>query len=138
MNKKNSDGGYDDTTHSLVSFHEAPASLVALREELIHHSDITDVAQKGSTFEECLGLIALQLDIALDGFYDVEPLCKMLVEALRNRRFHSSEPHKRASGLVDVELIEREGEVEIIKRDRTVETLAPEGSIVTTTKKKKV
>jgi hypothetical protein len=131
-NKKNSSGGYDDS-HPLVALYQPPATLVALREELAYHSDIIEFAKHGETFEECLGRVALKLDIALDGEYDCSDLCGVLVTALRNRRFHPQSPHLRVQGLEDVELIEKEGSVELIRRDRNVATKVPEGSITVET-----
>ncbi len=121
----------DHTTHHLLSLREPPSSLVALRQELAFHSDITDYAQHGADFGEVLGRIALKLDIALDGDYNAEDLCGVLVEALRHRRFFPDSPHLRAKGLVDVELIETETEVTLVKRDRNVQTVLPTDAIIT-------
>jgi hypothetical protein len=131
--KKNSSGGFDDTTHHLIHIHQPPDTLVTLREELAYHPDVIEFAQKGETFEECLGRIALKVDIALDGEYDCEDLCGVLVTALRNRRFHPQNPHLRVPGLEDVELVEKEDSVELVRRDRNVATKVPEGSVVTET-----
>lgn len=131
--RKNNEGGYDDTTHHLLTLHEPPAVLVAFREELLKHPDILAYAEKAAGFEEALAKVALQLDIALDGMYEPVPLLIMLTEALRNRRFFPASPHLRASGLVDVELIEKEGEeISLVERDRDVATLLPDGAIVST------
>ena len=62
---------------------EPPASLIALREELPNHPLIYEEAKKGRNFEECLATIAYMLDIALDGMYDVEELCDLLVKELK-------------------------------------------------------
>lgn len=128
-----STGGFDNTSHPLINFHEPPGSLTALRQELANHPDIVEKAILGTSFEDCLGIIALHLDIALDGMYDVEPLCSMLVEVLRKRRFFPTSPHLRHSSLVDAELIETEGLVSIEKRDRNVTTIIPEDTILTDT-----
>lgn len=130
VNKPNSAGGTDDTTHHLILIKEPPASLVALRKELAFHPDICSEAVKGNSFQEVLGIICLQLDIAVDGLYDVEPFCAMLVEVLRKRRFFSSSPHLRHKDLVDVELVEREGTVELVERDRNVSTQLPTDAVV--------
>lgn len=134
VNKPNSGGGTDDTTHHLILIKEPPASLVALRQELAFHPDICAEAVKGNSFQEVIGISCLQLDIAVDGIYDVEPICAMLVEVLRKKRFHSSSsshPHLSHKDLVDVELVEKEGTVELVKRDRNVTTILPEDAVVT-------
>lgn len=131
--KQNSEGGYDLETHHLLVIHEPPASLVALRKELLHHKDILDEAQKGATFEECIGIIAAKLDIVLDGSYNGDDLCSMLVDVLRKRHMYKGSPHLRHSRLVDAELLEKEGSVEIVKRDRNVSTILPDGAVVTDT-----
>ena len=121
----------DHTTHPLLEIKQVPTSLIQLREELQHHTDICEYAAKGTTFEECLGKIALQLDIALDGIYDMDPLCEVLLIALKNRRLHGRSPHLRAPGLVDVEMIETEGGLELTERDRSISTLAgSDGAVV--------
>jgi hypothetical protein len=128
--KSNRSGGPNNDTHHLIALNEPPESLRQLREELAHHSDITEYAQHGVSFGDCLGRIALKLDIALDGEYDCEPLCEVLVTALRNRRLHPTQPHLRAMGLMDVELVEKEDGISLEKRDRNVETKIPDGSVV--------
>jgi hypothetical protein len=131
VNKPNSAGGPNQDTHHLVDLKEPPASLVALRDELQRHMDIVEYAQQGQTFEECLGRIALKLDIVMDGLYDADSVCAMLVDALRHRRFYGNTPHLRAPGLVDVEIVETDALISLILRDRSAPNLAPEGSIVT-------
>lgn len=126
---KNINGEYNNS-HPLLEIKEVPPGLVALRGELIYHADIVEYAQEGTDFSDCLGRIAVKLDIVLDGFYDVEPLCSMLTEALRNRRFFPKSPHLRHRDLVDVELVEKEGSLEIVERDRNVATIIPEEAII--------
>lgn len=94
---------------------EPPASLLALRTELAlpANIDIYQASFKGASFEDCIGIIAAKLDIALDGDYEPDKLCEVLVEAMRARGRFASQPHLRAAGLVAVELEEKEGEVEI-------------------------
>jgi len=75
--------------HYLIEHREPPASLVALRSELAYHQDIIDYAIQGGDFGDCIGRIALKLDIAMDGMYEVEPMCELLVSALRARRFNT-------------------------------------------------
>jgi hypothetical protein len=129
----NSSGGYDKDTHYLLSIHEPPASLVALRIELVKHPDIYLAAQKSSTFEESLAIIGEKLDIVLDGDYDVEPLCAMLVDCLRKRGRHKDSPHLRHASLIDAEIIETEKGITLATRDRGVSTELPPGSVLTET-----
>lgn len=105
--------GEDRTTHSRLVIKVPPPELIELRKELTLHKDIYDYAIQGNTFEECCGKIAEKLDILLDGLYDGDKLCGLLLEALRNRRFHGNQPHLRAKDLVNVELIERQGTITI-------------------------
>lgn len=87
------------------------------------HPDIYMYAQRGKTFEECCGIIAAHLDIVLDGMYDADKLCEVLVESLRNRRMYPNEPWKRHPALHAAEIVERKDtvEVEIVKEG----TIAP-------------
>lgn len=64
---------------------EPPASLIALRNELPLHPVIYREAIQGRNFEECLAIVAYMLDIALDGMYDVEDLCDLLVTELKRQ-----------------------------------------------------
>jgi hypothetical protein len=127
-NKPNSSGGIDNDTHYLVQLKEPPDSIIALREELPKHSDIYEAARQGNTFEECLGIIAAKLDIALDGHYDVQPLCAMLVSVLRKRNMFGAYPHLRHPELIAVELVEKEGEVEL--REAGPEVTIPADAVV--------
>lgn len=129
MNPKNY--GYDHDTHHLIQIRQPPPSIIALREELPKHPDIYNEAIKGNTFEECIGIIAARLDVVLNGLYDPEPLCAMLVDVLRKRHIYGSNPSLRHPDLVDVELVEREDSVEVIKRDRNVRTIPADGAVVT-------
>ncbi len=130
-------GGVDTDTHHLVLLKESPDSLVELRKELCYHPDITEFAQKGSDFSECLGLIAVKLDIALDGVYDCGPLCEILVAALRNKRF-GRQTHQGIAGLTQSELIETETSLELSKHDPEVSTILPKDAIVVHTNEPKV
>ena len=123
--------GYDNDTHHLIQIRQPPPSIIALREELPKHPDIYNEAIQGNTFEECIGIIAARLDVVLDGIYDPEPLCTMLVDVLRKRHMYGSNPSLRHSDLVDVELVERENSVEVVKRDRTTITIPADGAVVT-------
>lgn len=129
MNTKNY--GYDNETHHLIQLKQPPPSIIALREELPKHPDIYNEAIKGNTFEECIGIIAARLDVVLDGLYDPEPLCAMLVDVLRKRHMFGSNPSLRHPDLVDVELVEKEGTVEIVERDRNSITIPTDGAVVT-------
>lgn len=101
-----------------IAIQEPPSSILALREELTKHVDIYDYAIKGNNFEECCARIAERLDIVVDGAYDADKLCSMLVNALRNRRFHGSQPHLRAGGLQAVEIVERKDNISLeVKTD---------------------
>lgn len=116
--------GIDHSTHELLSLHRPPDSLVALREELTKHPDISAYAQEGATFEDCIGRIALKLDIVLDGDYDGEKLCAMLATALRNRGSNSMTPHLRAAGLVNAEIVETEKGISLEKVDTEIGVIA--------------
>lgn len=129
MNPKNY--GYDHDTHHLIQIRQPPPSIIALREELPKHPDIYNEAVKGNTFEECIGIIAARLDMVLDGLYDPEPLCAMLVDVLRKRHMYGSNPSLRHPDLIDVELVEKEGTVEIVERDRNSITIPTDGAVVT-------
>lgn len=140
MDRKNNDGGHDLSTHPLISIHEPPAALVAFRSELVLHTDISAAASKETTFEGAIATVAEKLGIIVDGMYDPIDLLSMLTEALKSRGSFAASPHLRAKGLMDVELIEKEGTVELVERDREVATLLPEDTVVSevdTTGKKK-
>lgn len=93
----------------------SPPELVALREQLAKpwNSDILEKANKEATFEACLGAIAAELDIALDGTYDPLPLIRMLAEALSNRHLHKQDPEKRAKGLVAAKMEEHDENIHL-------------------------
>lgn len=126
--KPNNSGGTDNDTHYLIQLKEAPDSLIALREELLKHPDICEYAVQGDTFEDCLGRIALKLDIALDGMYDIQPLCAMLVSVLRKRHMFGANPHLRHKGLISAELVETEKGVEL--REAGPEVTVPADAVV--------
>lgn len=114
-------GGYNNPT-PYVEIREPPASVVQLRKELEkpENKDIFLYASEGTTFEDCLGRVALRLSIALDGEYDASLLCAMLVEAMRNRgkAGMSAAPHMQAPGLVDAEIVEKvDGELSLERRE---------------------
>ena len=130
-NSSNAKGGHH-SPHYLIGLHEPPDSLVALRQELMFHPDICEYAMLGANFEECMGRIALKLDIALDGEYEVYSLCEVLVESLRNKRMHPKAPHLRHAALIDVELVEKEGTVELYNRNREEELPLPANDVIVT------
>lgn len=134
--KSNSSGGSDHDTHHLLDIREMPASLIELRKELGYHPDITDKAQHGETFAECLAIICTSLDIVVDGVYDIGPFCEMLLVALRARRFGYSNvlSHKMLS-LVPAEIVETAEGITLQRRDENVSTILPEGAIVVEDKK---
>lgn len=109
----------EDRSHHLLILKETPPSLAELRRllQLPEHADITSEASGAATFEEAIGTIAARLDIALDGDYEPEPLFAMLCEALRNRGQFKSQPHLRAQGLVNAEIIERDGTMTLERKE---------------------
>lgn len=94
-----------------VAIQEPPSSIIELRTELTKHPEVYEYAIKGIDFGDCCARIAEKLDIVVDGNYDADALCTMLLEALRNRRFHGSQPHLRAGGLQAVEIVERKDSI---------------------------
>ena len=120
-------GGHDLTTHSLLSLHQPPEALLRLRELLQHSSNaaISAYASKGKDFEECLARIGVALDVVLDGQYHPIPLFEMFIEQLENRIKYPTQPHLRSKSdtLLNVELVEREGEVTlepILDKEQTI------------------
>lgn len=63
-----------------------PKSVEALREELKKHPDIYDYAILGTTFEDCLGRIAVKVNLILDGYYDVDDLCDKLIQLMKKHK----------------------------------------------------
>lgn len=98
--------------HSLIEEKIIPQALIELRTELAlpQHRDIFDKASKGLNFSECLAIIAAELRIVLDGYYDVDKLAEMLVLQLRRR---GSSLMIEGSGLIPVELKETENSIEV-------------------------
>jgi hypothetical protein len=78
--------------HHLVEIREPPPEVVALRTELQQpwNLGLCQEAMKGENFQECLGILALQLGIELKGFYEIPQLCGLLLAELRKKRltFH--------------------------------------------------
>jgi hypothetical protein len=103
----------DNETHHLLTIITPPEGVILLRQELIHHPDILEKANKANIFEEALGTIAAELSIALDGVYDPNDLCTMLYNALCNRKSNNLFPEKRARGLVAAEIVETKGEIKL-------------------------
>lgn len=116
---KQKNWGQDLHTHYLLEIREPPPSLIALRSELAspENKDIYDAAIKETTFEAVLGTIASKLDIALDGLYDVPDLCDLLANVLRNRNMPgtSNQPHLRDRRLLNVEMVEKDKDVELVR-----------------------
>lgn len=71
-----------------VVIKELPESFVLLQRELaqIYNLDLALAARQTNSIEEALGAICTGLGIVVDGYYDVEPMSKMLVEAMRARQ----------------------------------------------------
>lgn len=84
---KELNGAYN-TDHPYLEIKEVPSSLVALRAELMkpHNHDIMTYAAEGKNFGECMSRIATFLGVAVDGLYDVGPLCSVLLTMLRERK----------------------------------------------------
>lgn len=120
--------GVDHETHHLLEIRQPPEALVALRNELPYHKDIYEYAIQGKNFEDCMAKIGEKLDIVLDGLYDGDKLCEVLVTALRNRRFHGNQPHLRHPALVSAEIIERKGVVSL-DRAEEIGTIAATAAI---------
>ena len=93
------------------------------------HEDICEFAIQGKTFEECLGLIALKLDIVLDGVYDASDLCGLLTTALRCRSSGYTDAIRNLPGMVDVEIVETSDGV--ILQEPGAAIKLPPGSVVT-------
>jgi hypothetical protein len=101
--------------HALIEEKVVPESLVELRKELPKHPDIFLLANRGKTFEECLAIIAAELNILVDGYYDVEDLCELLVKTLQCRHVRNSlSPHDPR--LVPVDITEGFDKIEIKER----------------------
>lgn len=126
----------EDRSHSLLVIKRTPEALVQLRSRLCQpqHEDIYNEAVKAATFEEVLGTVAAMLDIAVDGYVDVDNFCTTLCTALDNRgdRRFTGQPHLTAPGLVNAEMVERSGTITLekveeleledrIKRESTVD-----------------
>lgn len=89
--------------HHLIQEKVAPQEVQQLANLLLlpRYKGIRDKAIEGSTFEECIGIIAAFYDIALDGQYDIPEVCKMLVQVMTGHKSVVKE-------LIPVELVERE------------------------------
>lgn len=105
-------GQWDDS-HHLMELKQIPPALTQLRTLLQQpeNADIVAYAIKGESFEDCIGRVAIFLSIALDGDYDVGPLCEVLINAINNRHATGNQPHLSDSRLVNAEIVETEGEV---------------------------
>lgn len=121
--------GHNNFTHHLIEIREPPPSIVELRNLLqeAQHADLLTEMQKGKDFPESLGILAARLDIALDGQYDADSLCRMLVTCLRARFVHGSSPHLRSPDLVNARLEEAEDEIRLVEAiENTVDPAAGE------------
>lgn len=101
--------------HHLVELREPPSSLTALRDLLQREEnrDIKEYAEKGATFEECIGRIATFLSIVLDGYYDAPELCAVLCNSIAMRKKVGGSPHLGDARLVNAEIVEKEGELSL-------------------------
>ncbi len=106
--------GYKDE-HHLLEIKLTPPGITELARELQkpEHCKIRELAQREGTFEEVLGTIAAQLDIALDGLYNPEELCRMLVKALRSGK-RGKDLVTTSSALKEVEIMEIEKEIHLL------------------------
>lgn len=105
--------GYKDE-HHLIQEKVTPMSIQMLAKELAEpqHVDIYEAGKLGKSFEECMGIIAAKLDIALDGSYDAAMLADVLLQALRRRKPGAIQNHHLADPrLKNVELVERQNTV---------------------------
>jgi hypothetical protein len=124
--------GVDHETHALLEIRQPPPSIIALRDELeklrTSHNEqdrkLYEKVKAENTFEGCIGELAAGLDILLDGMYDVEPLCGVLVDCLRKRHLNINQPHLRNNQLVNVELVERADTVGILEVEGDIGTIA--------------
>lgn len=113
-------GAYNEA-HHLLELKEVPDSLTHLRQLFTQpeNKDIRDYAIQGNTFEECIARTATFLNIALDGEYDVGPLCEVLCNAITSRKAVGQlHPHLADSRLVEAEIVEREGDVTLQKVEK--------------------
>lgn len=107
--------------HPLIVEKVAPESLLELRRllQLPANKDLHDVGIKGATFSECIGNMAATLGIVLDGLYDGEALCELLVKAIKNRgegkNIREADPR-----LVGARVTETEDSVHIDRFERGV------------------
>lgn len=127
---KQLNGAYD-TSHPLIEKKEVPDSFRAFVTELNspQHADIVEKAKKEATFEGVLAVVAQELDIIVDGIYDVGPTCAMLTVALKNRyklKAGVIAAHELAPGfgLTRARIVETEGEV-ILEEEEDVVSPAP-------------
>lgn len=127
--------GHDLDTHHLISLKQPPPSMIALRNELAlpSNKDIYDEAIKGKNIEESLGTVAARLDILLDGTYDMEALCNVLMTALKSRYGYKNQPHLRDSRLVSAEIVERKEELTVERVETDIATItSPSGDAFAT------
>lgn len=100
--------GYKDD-HALIEEKVVAESIQLLAREIAlpQNKKLYDEANKGTTFEECLGTIAARLDIAVDGSYDAATLADVCLQALRRRKPGAVQNHHiHDPRLVNAELVE--------------------------------
>lgn len=98
-----------------IILNEPPESVIRLRTLLAlpEHRDIAMEAVKGKDFSEVVGTIAAMLDIALDGDYDGDDLCKLLCRALERRKELKNEMHRLDPSLISAEIAESSGGISL-------------------------
>jgi hypothetical protein len=63
-----------------------PEYILALQQELTKHPDLQQKLNPGDSFASAIAAIAAELNILMDGMYDMKPTCEMLVRKLQERR----------------------------------------------------
>jgi len=125
--------------HALVQEKIVPLAFRLLAEELAkpQNADLSARAIKGNSFEECLGILAADLSIALDGNYTPEDLigiAEVLLARMRARNepgFNGQFdlPSKTDARLKNVELVERAKEITLEEVGLALNTIAPGGAV---------
>lgn len=126
-------------SHHLVVEKKVPEAFRILAELLQQpqNSDLAARAIKGATFEECLGILAADLSIALDGHYTPEDLigiAEVLIKRMNQRNAPGFNgqfdlPSKTDLRLKNVEFIERAEEITLEEVGLALNTIAPGGGV---------
>lgn len=128
--KRREVAAYDLGTHSHLLIKRPPESINILAAELAlpQNATLAARANKGKTFEECIGILAADLDIALDDTYtpeDIAGLAEVLVKRMRDRHERPNQPHLADSRLVNAELVERGETFTLEEVGRAIGAIAP-------------